>query len=256
MSSLTMPSSNILEEETPFCDLPIGDLTILKGFPGIGKTAYATSLALSLAQRQRDSIYFTLCRDSSWLVESMKRQVGEATYQELKDRIIIDDTCSISVNEIRSKLGKTSATHVFVDALQWLSVPPLSSREDEIEFILQELKAIAVEYSVAVVAIYQISKGFRSRYNAGVDGLIVDTAGVHIYLLEECDKALRREASDTPQVRLTKQQDQLLEIRTLPRPTQEIDGSTTFVMTEVQKRVYETGLRAQRMIAGIEHDDI
>lgn len=257
MPSLTIPSTNILEEKTIFCNFPLGDLTILKGFPNIGKTTYTTSLALSLAQSQRNSIYFSLTRNSTWLIERMKCQAGETMYQELKERITIDDTCVISISEIRSRLDKTPATHVFVDGLQWLSVPPCTSRKAEIELILQELKSIAVEYNVAVIAIYQISKGLRSLRNAVVDVLVVNIEGVHIYLLEEVDKPHGGETSDIPQVRVTRPQAQVLEIQALPKSTQETDSTgSRFELTDLQRRVLDTGIRAQQMIADSKSSNI
>lgn len=208
-----------VDEGAIFCDFPIGDLAILKGFPGIGKTTYALSLALSLAQSRRNSVYFSLGRSTAWIIENMKRQVGERAYQERKERIVIDDTASISISEVRNRLAKVSANYVFVDSLQFLSVSGCTSRKAELELILQELKTIAVEYNVAVIATYQISKGLRLRHNVVVDELAVDIEGVHIYLLEEVHKFTGEEASGLPQVRLTKQGHQVLEVQALPTHT-------------------------------------
>lgn len=210
-----------VDEGAIFCDFPIGDLAILKGFPGIGKTTYALSLALSLAQSRRNSVYFSLGRSTAWIIENMKRQVGERVYQELKERIVIDDTASISIREVRSRLAKVSANYVFVDSLQFLSVSGCTSRKAELEIILQELQSIAVEYNVAVIATYQISKGLRLRHNVVVDELAVDIEGVHIYLLEEVHKFTGEEALGVPQVRLTKQGHQVLEVQALPKHTRD-----------------------------------
>lgn len=208
-----------MDEGDIFCDFPIGDLAILKGFPSVGKTTYALSLALSLAQSRRNSVYFSLGRSTAWIIENMKRQVGERAYQELKERIVIDDTCSISISEVRNRLAKVSANYVFVDSLQFLSVSGCTSRKAELELILQELQSIAVEYNVAVIAIYQISKGLRLRHNVVVDELAVDIEGVHIYLLEKVDKFTGEEALGVPQVRLTKRGHQVLEVQALPKHT-------------------------------------
>lgn len=208
-----------VDEGAIFCDFPIGDLAILKGFPSVGKTTYALSLALSLAQSRRNSVYFSLGRSTAWIIENMKRQVGERVYQELKERIVIDDTCSISISEVRHRLAKVSANYVFVDSLQHLSVSGCTSRKAELEIILQELQSIAVEYNVAVIATYQISKGLRLRHNVVVDELAVDIESVHIYLLEEVHKFTGEEASGVPQVRLTKQGHQVLEVQALPKHT-------------------------------------
>lgn len=246
-----------VDEGAIFCDFPIGDLAILKGFPSVGKTTYALSLALSLAQSRRNSVYFSLGRSTAWIIENMKRQVGERVYQELKERIVIDDTYSISISEVRNRLAKVSANYVFVDSLQFVSVSGCTSRKAELEIILQELKSIAVEYNVAVIATYQISKGLRSLRNPVVDELVVDIEGVHIYLLEKVDKSSGEEASGVPQVQVMKPHTQVLEIQTLPKSTQETDSTgSRFELTDLQRRVLDTGIRAQQMIADSKSSNI
>ena len=123
---------------------PAGTLTIVKGAPAVGKTAFAISVALRLAQSNRRVLYFSLEMSQSRLVDRMKLQIEENELQDLKSRIVIDDTPQISLDQIRSKLERTSVDYVLVDYIQLLSPSSLAtSRKEELISILQDLKLMA-----------------------------------------------------------------------------------------------------------------
>ena len=123
---------------------PAGTLTIVKGAPAVGKTAFAISVALGLAQSTRRVLYFSLEMSQSRLVDRMKLQIEENELQDLKSRIVIDDTPEISLHQIRSKLERTSVDYVLVDYIQLLSPSSLAtSRKEELISILQDLKLMA-----------------------------------------------------------------------------------------------------------------
>lgn len=162
---------------------PVGSLSLVKGAPAVGKTSFAISVALRLAQSNRRVLYFSLEMSQSRLVERMKLQIEENELQDLKSRIVIDDTPQISLDQIRSKLERTSVDYVLVDYIQLLSPSSLAtSRKEELISILHGLKLMAEEFHVAIVGFFQLSKCFgRGEYHNDLNNLDRDDdAAVYI----------------------------------------------------------------------------
>ena len=132
----------------------------------------------------------------SRLVERMKLQIEENELQDLKSRIVIDDTPQISLDQIRSKLERTSVDYVLVDYIQLLSPSSLAtSRKEELISILQDLKLMAEEFHVAIVGFFQLSKCFgRGEYHNDLNNLdsdddsVVDIAGINVGLIDRDGK--------------------------------------------------------------------
>lgn len=175
---------------------PVGSLSLVKGAPAVGKTSFAISVALRLAQSNRRVLYFSLEMSQSRLVERMKLQIEENELQDLKSRIVIDDTPQISLDQIRSKLERTSVDYVLVDYIQLLSPSSLAtSRKEELISILQGLKLMAEEFHVAIVGFFQLSKCFgRGEYHNDLNNLdsdddsVVDIAGINVGLIDRDGK--------------------------------------------------------------------
>ena len=170
---------------------PAGTLTIVKGAPAVGKTAFAISVALRLAQSTRRVLYFSLEMSQSRLVDRMKLQIEENELQDLKGRIVIDDTPEISLHQIRSKLERTSVDYVLVDYIQLLSTSSLAtSRKEELISILQDLKLMAEEFHVAIIGLFQLPKCLGQYYNElnqsdRDDDSAVDIAGINVGLIDK-----------------------------------------------------------------------
>lgn len=173
---------------------PAGTLTIVKGAPAVGKTAFAISVALGLAQSTRRVLYFSLEMSQSRLVDRMKLQIEENELQDLKSRIVIDDTPEISLHQIRSKLERTSVDYVLVDYIQLLSPSSLTtSRKEELISILQDLKLMAEEFHVAIIGLFQLPKCLGQYYNElnqsdRDDDSAVDIAGINVGLIDRDGK--------------------------------------------------------------------
>ena len=175
---------------------PVGTLSLVKGAPAVGKTSFAISVALRLAQSNRRVLYFSLEMSQSRLVERMKLQIEEDELQDLKSRIVIDDTPQISLDQIRSKLERTSVDYVLVDYIQLLSPSSLAtSRKEELISILQDLKLMAEEFHVAIVGLFQLPKCFAmSQCHNDLNNLdsdddsVVDIAGINVGLIDRDGK--------------------------------------------------------------------
>ena len=175
---------------------PAGTLSLVKGTPAVGKTAFAISVALRLAQSTRRVLYFSLEMSQSRLVDRMKLQIEENELQDLKSRIVIDDTPEISLHQIRSKLERTSVDYVLVDYIQLLSPSSLAtSRKEELISILQDLKLMAEEFHVAIIGLFQLPKCFgRGESHNDLnnsdsdDDAAVDIPGINVGLIDRDGK--------------------------------------------------------------------
>ncbi len=183
--------------ETGFSDLDYmtagfqrSDLIIIAARPSMGKTAFVLNVAQHMAfKRNMNVAIFSLEMSKESLVNRMfslesrvdaqKIRTGKLTDGDWKALIesagnigksglIIDDTPSISVPELRSKCRKYKIEHgldiIIIDYLQLMSGSGKSeSHQQEISDISRSLKAVARELDVPVVALSQLSRAVEGR---------------------------------------------------------------------------------------------
>ena len=130
-----------------------GTLNLIGGRPGMGKTTLAFQLA---TETHLPTAYFSLKMKSDQLL------LRHASAQ-CPEWIHLDDTATLTVESIREKVRQLRETYdirwVIIDYLQLVSSSQLySNREDEIAHIIEELKAMAVELQVAVIALTQLMR--------------------------------------------------------------------------------------------------
>jgi replicative DNA helicase len=119
-----------------------------------------------------------LCSESR--VDQGKMRTGRLTEQEWarllkgakslsESKIFLDDTPALPIMELRSKARQLKAEHdigiIFVDYLQLMKAPGrnIGSREQEISEISRNLKGIAKELNVPVIALAQLNRGVEQR---------------------------------------------------------------------------------------------
>ena len=169
------------------------DLIILASRPGIGKTSLALSLAHNTALKYRNSIaVFSLEMSKDQLAQRLLSMDARIDQQRLRtgiieedewDRIVyamdtlsesniwIDDTAGISTMEMRSKARRLHAEHgidlIIVDYLQLMQATIGGKRNEnrvqEISEISRNLKGLARELNVPVLALAQLSRAVESR---------------------------------------------------------------------------------------------
>jgi replicative DNA helicase len=170
------------------------DLIILAARPAMGKTALALNFAQYAAIHiQKNVAVFSLEMSKQQLmqrmlstaarIESHRFRDGKMTAEELHrlypeaanfntDKLMIDDTPSISLLDLRSrcrqmKREKGSVDMVIIDYLQLMTVGTnlgaKGSREREVGMISQGLKALAKELSCPVIALAQLNRGLEQR---------------------------------------------------------------------------------------------
>lgn len=128
-----------------------GTLNLIGGRPGIGKTTMAFHLA---TEAHLPTVYFSLKMRSDQLL--LRYATGKGP-----EWIHLDDMVPMTVEMIRPKVHQLRETYdirwVIIDYLQLMtSSQPYPNREDEIIHIIQELKKMAVEQQVAVIALTQL----------------------------------------------------------------------------------------------------
>jgi replicative DNA helicase len=170
------------------------DLIILAARPSVGKTAFALNLARSAALNPDKPVavgFFSLEMSSAQLVQRIlsaeseiwleKIARGRLEEHEMKqlykkgiDRlskapIFIDDSAALNIFELRAKCRRLKNKHnvglIIIDYLQLMSgsADRNSNREQEISKISRDLKGLAKELQVPIIALSQLSREVEKR---------------------------------------------------------------------------------------------
>ncbi len=170
------------------------DLVIIAARPGMGKTAFVLSMARNIAIDYGHPVaLFSLEMSSVQLItrlissetglSSEKLRTGKLEKHEweqlstkVKDLekapLFIDDSPSLSIFDLRAKARRLSSQHgiklIIVDYLQLMTAggsngKGMGNREQEISTISRNLKALAKELEVPVIALSQLSRAVETR---------------------------------------------------------------------------------------------
>lgn len=131
-------------------DFPKGKLTIVHGRPATGKTSMAISLCQELSSKGNHPIYFSM--------EMSKEKLVERFGSEVPSNVLIDDTPSLKVNDIRKIVANLNVDFIIIDYLQLMTCEGCHSRTEELEQIQNELKALATELDIPIVMLSQMSQ--------------------------------------------------------------------------------------------------
>lgn len=167
------------------------DLIIIASRPGMGKTAFALTMARNAAVDFKKAVaVFSLEMSAVQLVtrlissetEIPQEKLRKGTMEEyewkqlnvkignlLDAPIFIDDTAALSIFDLRAKSRRLKARHdiqlIIVDYLQLMqgSHETKGNREQEISSISRGLKSLAKELDVPVIALSQLSRAPEKR---------------------------------------------------------------------------------------------
>tara|TARA_B100001287_G_C22675354_1_gene527362 strand:+ start:1107 stop:2621 length:1515 start_codon:yes stop_codon:yes gene_type:complete len=168
------------------------DLVIIAGRPGMGKTALSLSMASNIAVNNSTPLaFFSLEMSSLQLITRMissetglnsdKLRTGKLEkheWEQLNVRVknlenaplYIDDTPSLSIFDLRAKarrlVSQKGVKIVIVDYLQLMTTGTnlkAGNREQEISTISRNLKALAKELNIPVIALSQLSRLVEGR---------------------------------------------------------------------------------------------
>lgn len=167
------------------------DLIIIAARPGMGKTAFVISMAKNMAIDFRHPVaLFSLEMSSVQLITRMISSETGLTSEKLRKGnlepheweqlnvkvknltdapIYIDDTPSLSIFDLRAKARRLASQHgikiIVIDYLQLMTAGNAAggNREQEISMISRNLKALAKELDIPVIALSQLSRAVETR---------------------------------------------------------------------------------------------
>ena len=168
------------------------DLIIIAARPGMGKTALTLSMARNIAvTKQVPVAFFSLEMSSVQLItrlisaetglSSEKLRTGKLADHEWKQLnvkvgdlekapLYIDDTPALSIFDLRAKARRLASQHkiklIVVDYLQLMTAGnnnKAGNREQEISMISRNLKSLAKELDIPVIALSQLSRAVETR---------------------------------------------------------------------------------------------
>lgn len=188
--SLTGVPSGYAELDRMTFGFQKSDLIIIAARPSVGKTAFALNIAQNVAVRGKlTCAIFSLEMSKEQLVQRMicaeanldaqVLRTGQLTDQDWSKltmgmeslseaALFIDDSPGITITEMRSRLRKLQLEHglalVVIDYLQLIhGRSRTDNRQQEISEISRNLKALARELDVPVIALSQLSRSVEQR---------------------------------------------------------------------------------------------
>ncbi|MGV3011502.1 replicative DNA helicase [Streptococcus thoraltensis] len=166
------------------------NLIILAARPAMGKTAFALNIAQNVAIRSGKPVaIFSLEMGSESLVDRLLASEGAiqshhirtgqltrdewerliyAQAQLAESPIFIDDSAGVRISDIRARARKLSQEHdglglIVIDYLQLITGSRSDNRQQEVSEISRQLKIIAKELKVPVIALSQLSRSVEQR---------------------------------------------------------------------------------------------
>lgn len=167
-----------------------GDLVIVAARPSMGKTSFAMNIAEHAAiQSGQPVAIFSMEMPTAQLALRMISSLGRIDQRRLRNgdladedwprvtsaitlltgaRIFIDDTAGLSPSELRARTRRLKREHglglIVIDYMQLMQVPGTrENRATEISEISRNLKAIAKEMNVPVIALSQLNRSLEQR---------------------------------------------------------------------------------------------
>ncbi len=172
------------------------DLVIIAARPAMGKTAFVLSMIKRMAIDMRMPVaMFSLEMSNVQLVNRLIVNVCNIPGEKIKNGqlaphewaqydkgtasmqgapIYIDDTPSLSIFELRTKARRLVREHgvqmIMIDYLQLMNAggTGFGSRQEEVSIISRNLKGLAKELNIPIIALSQLNRGVESR--EGNDG--------------------------------------------------------------------------------------
>ena len=168
------------------------EMIVIAARPSMGKTAFAMNMAEHIAVELGQAVaVFSLEMSSQQLVQRMLCSIAQVNLADVRTgfmpdssfprltagaaklasaKILIDDTSSLSILELRAKARRMKSQHdiaaIFIDYLQLLrssSRRAQDNRQLEIAEISSGLKALAKELNIPIIVLAQLNRNPEQR---------------------------------------------------------------------------------------------
>jgi replicative DNA helicase len=176
-------------------------LIIVAARPAVGKTAFCLNLAMNAAMNTNKPFpvaFFSLEMGAGELVKRMlsattevsmdaitKGRMQEHEFVQMTQRmnklasaqIFLDDQAALNIFELRAKARRLKQKHdiqlIVIDYLQLMQadINKGGNREQEISKISRDLKSLAKELEIPIIALSQLNRGVESRKESKVPQL-------------------------------------------------------------------------------------
>ncbi|HOS84941.1 MAG TPA: replicative DNA helicase, partial [Bacteroidales bacterium] len=166
-----------------------GNMIVIAARPAMGKTAFVLSMLRNMAiDFNLPVAMFSLEMSNEQLVNRMivseaeldhykikNGQLTENDWKNIYDKtkrlatapIFLDDTPALSIMEFRAKCRRLREKHkiecVFLDYLQLMTTSNPASREQEVSMISRQIKAVAMELEIPIIALSQLNRSVEMR---------------------------------------------------------------------------------------------
>lgn len=168
------------------------DLIIIAARPSVGKTAFVLTMARNMTVEHHEPVaIFSLEMSDTQLIKRIMvsetgitpdkmngvKKMSEAEWKQFNESLVrlesaplwIDDTPSLSIFEFRSKARRLVTNNhvklIIIDYLQLMTGPPelKGMREQEVSHISRQLKSIAKELNIPIIALSQLNRAVETR---------------------------------------------------------------------------------------------
>ena len=186
-SDLTGLATGYTDLDRKLAGLQAANLVVIASRPGMGKSSLALGIAINVAAQDEPVAIFSLEMSKEELVQRILSSVGKVDSMKLragqlgplwqrvvdaagkmyKAPIYIDDSPVVTVTDIRAKCRrlkrKKGLSLVVVDYLQLMQASNRENRQQEISEITRNLKNLARELEVPIIAASQLNRSLEQR---------------------------------------------------------------------------------------------
>jgi len=186
-SDLTGLATGFVDLDKKLAGLQPANLVVIAGRPAMGKSSLALNMAVNAAAEDEPVAIFSLEMSKEEIVQRILSSVGKVDSMKIRSgqlgplwrRVVdaagrmyqapmfIDDSPAVTVTDIRAKCRrlkrKRGLSLIVVDYIQLMETTGGENRQQEIAQITRNLKNLARELAVPIIAMSQLNRSLESR---------------------------------------------------------------------------------------------